>query len=488
MEKKSSAGRNQNGSRPSDANHSQNGKKSVSTDSAKKQKKGRKPLRPSASAASQSSRPQNGRSPKAAGAAKQNESTSVRLKAGKHRPSGRGRTRPQEAIEEQKRFLQKDEGTQGDYLTGKPAEQNKKPPSRYARKLKKVLLAFITIIVLVGISAALSFTVFFKIDEIEVEGHTRYSETDIIRASQIQTGDNLLLYNTSPAADNIKEAFSYIETVEINKQLFNKIIIHVTEATPTSIVESDGKYIVLSKSGKIVEIANKKNYNVPTVMGAKLKNVKLCAQVQYKDKNLKKYLDKILAAIADNQLKDEIITVDISNTSEITLVKKNGFKVVIGNFENVDYKIKTAAYIMKHNVKADAQGRLDVSLASAEGGKSYLKLGKETDESSSESSSLSPSTSQTSTAPEQPVQTEPEYTPDDGGYDEGSYDEGGYDDGGYDDGGYDDGGYDDGGYDDGGYDDGGYDDGGYDDGGYDEGGYDEGGYDDTYGSDEGGWE
>ena len=90
----------------------------------------------------------------------------------------------------------------------------------------------------------------------------------------------------------------------------------------------------------------------------------------------------------------EVSTVDISDTSGIKIIKKNGFRIIIGNFENVDYKIKTAAYIIKNNVKANAMGTLDVSLASAESGKSYLRLGEDWDEQSSEQNNSKPSDAQ----------------------------------------------------------------------------------------------
>lgn len=336
-----------------------------------------------------------------------------------------------------------------DYLDAQELDPPKKPPSPYVRKLKKFFLGFITIILLLGVCMILSFTVFFKIDTIKIEGKTRYKTEDIIKSSQINTGENLLLYNTGSAVKNIQNDFPYIETVDIEKRLFNSINIKVTEAVPNSILKSGGNYIVLSKSGKIVEIAGKKSYDVPMIIGAKISDAKLSAKVHFLDENLKRYLDKVLEAISDNNLKKDIATVDISDTSSIIITKKNGFKIVIGNFENVEYKIKTAAYILTHNVKDNASGTLDVSLASAESGKSYLHLG-ENYESSVQESSLSSKKEETSKSEnsgtqeqsdtettqtdegeepaevyEQPDYTddEPEYIPDETQYDYENYEE-----------------------------------------------------------------
>ena len=264
----------------------------------------------------------------------------------------------------------------------KPLAPPKEPMSPYLRKLRRVLLTAATVIVLLAICTVLSLTVFFKIDTIEVEGQTRYDHSEIISASKIEPGDNLILCNTSPGEKNIEETFPYIEEVSINKKLFNKISIEVREAVPASVVESDGKYIVLSKKGKILEVNDEMTYNVPAVMGAKLKNIKLGSSIEYKDQNLKKYLDRIITCLSELEM-DDIKTIDLSNTSRVLLIKNNGFTIILGTFENIEYKLRTAMNILENNVDSGKSGTLDVSLASSDGGKSYLRNDNEASKASS---------------------------------------------------------------------------------------------------------
>lgn len=355
------------------------------------------------------------------------ENTSSKLKL-KREPKKRT-MKQSEADAAAEKILERPHRRDEDIREVRPLAPPKQPASPHMRKIKRILLAVGTIIVLVAVCIVLSMTVFFKIEEITVEGKSRYDKDDIIASSMINIGDNLLLCNTSLGAERIKKDFAYIEEVQIEKKLFNKINITVTEAKPASIVESDGKFIVLSKSGKIIEINDKKKYNVPAVLGAKLQNIKLASTIQYKDSNLKKYLDRILNGLIDLEM-DDVITVDISDTSHITLVKENGFKIMIGNFESIEYKLKTAKHILDNNVKNQSDGgMLDVSLASPDGGKSYLKTGTETSEASKEeskkteessekkteeSSKPGEESSEPSSEPETAESAEPEYT-DDGG-------------------------------------------------------------------------
>ena len=247
----------------------------------------------------------------------------------------------------------------------------KAPSSPRVRKIKRVLFYIVTILVLVVICALVSLTVFFKIDSIQVEGRIRYESDEIISASMIKQGDNFILCKTSPGEREIYEKFPYIEEVDIYKKLFNKIIIRVKEATPTSIIESGGKYILLSESGKIIDISTDRQSNVPIILGARLEKPKLSSSVRYQDENIKEYIDEMIACAEKYDI-GTLETIDISNLSKIVLKISRGLSIVIGAPENIDYKLKTASKIMDQNISENDKGILDVSLAATEGGKSYF--------------------------------------------------------------------------------------------------------------------
>ncbi len=263
----------------------------------------------------------------------------------------------------------------------KPLPKAKEPSSPVKRMLKRLLFYTITVLVLVSVCFVLSITVFFKIDEIVVEGDTRYPAEDIISSCKIETGDNLILCNTSPGETEIWKKFPYIESVNIKKALFNKIVIEIKEAVPTSLIESDGKYVLLSESGKIIDISDKKQGDVPIIMGAKLMTPKLSSSVKYKDPKVEEYISDILRAAEEYKF-GVLKVIDISNLSKIMLETKKGLHIIIGTPENVDYKLKTAKKIIDKDIQDDDIGTLDVSLSSSDGGKSYFSSKKKLPETS----------------------------------------------------------------------------------------------------------
>ena len=253
-----------------------------------------------------------------------------------------------------------------------PIPPAKEPESVKKRKIKRIIFYTSALIITVIVSALLSLTVFFKIDEIYIDGKTRYSAEEIISASMIKKNDNLILCNTSDGVKNIIAKFPYVEDVDIQKKLFNKIAIKITEAKPFSMIKNGERYYVLSKKGKIIEINKENKYDVPVIVGAKLKSTKVCDYAEYENQNIKKYLNEVVSLVKKYEIKD-VSTVDVTSMTNIFLTKKNGFKLVIGSPENLDYKFQSAVSIINEHIAESDSGVLDVSMVDSEGARSYFK-------------------------------------------------------------------------------------------------------------------
>lgn len=111
------------------------------------------------------------------------------------------------------------------------------------------LLAF----VLICTAIALALTLFFRIRSIEVSGNDRYSRQEIIDAAVIGEGDNMFLMNKYNAAERIRKALPYIETVQFRRSLPDGLSIIVTECTDPAAIVQDGKAYLLCDTGNIVD-------------------------------------------------------------------------------------------------------------------------------------------------------------------------------------------------------------------------------------------
>lgn len=246
-------------------------------------------------------------------------------------------------------------------------KKSAKPFSARKRRRKIFAIYSSMVMVILVIAAFLCLTVFFKIDSISVEGKTRYSSNEIVDASGISIGTNMILCDTDSGIDDIKKKFPYIENVAIKKNPFNSVTIFVEEAKPTTAIETNGKFYILSAGGKIIEILDTNKYNVPLIKGAELKKTELSATIEYKLDGMNEIINSITEALKSNEI-NNVSTIDVTNPSNIKLSYDKRLTVIIGMPDNIDYKIKTAKILINDKLEKDSKGTVDVSMC-AEGGK-----------------------------------------------------------------------------------------------------------------------
>lgn len=102
--------------------------------------------------------------------------------------------------------------------------------SRLLRPLSVILAA-------VAIVAAL--TLFFKVENIEVTGAGRYRAEEIIAASGVETGDNLILLDRYRIAQRIYTSLPYITDVRPKQKFPNTLQIEVTETRALAAVQGE---------------------------------------------------------------------------------------------------------------------------------------------------------------------------------------------------------------------------------------------------------
>ena len=127
---------------------------------------------------------------------------------------------------------------------------------RYNRKRRRgsfaflyKLLAFVLICGAIGLALAM----FFKVEDIEVNGNSRYSKEQIVAAAEVKPGDNLFLLNKYDAAARIRQQLPYVETVQFRRVLPNRLVVQVTECRDPVAIKQDGTVYLLCNKGNIVD-------------------------------------------------------------------------------------------------------------------------------------------------------------------------------------------------------------------------------------------
>ena len=123
--------------------------------------------------------------------------------------------------------------------------------------LYKVLSIF-----LAAAAVIVACVVFFRVNSIEVVGNVRYTAQEVIDASGIQTGDNLIALPAGKVSASIRVQLPYVEGVAIQRAYPDGLVIRVTERSASASVDSaEGRWLITAQ-GKLLE---KDNGSVPTV-------------------------------------------------------------------------------------------------------------------------------------------------------------------------------------------------------------------------------
>ena len=112
------------------------------------------------------------------------------------------------------------------------------------------------LVIMLALVAAVVFgvAVFFKVSRVEVQGNSLYSAEQVVQASGIEVGDNLLTLNKATVAGNIITQLPYVEKVSVGRSMPDAVILEVQESTARFAVMSDTNVIwLISSSGKALE-------------------------------------------------------------------------------------------------------------------------------------------------------------------------------------------------------------------------------------------
>lgn len=92
----------------------------------------------------------------------------------------------------------------------------------------------------VAVALTMGATVFFQVETVAVTGNSRYSQEEIIKATGIQTGDNLFRMNKYQIAHQVLQGLPYVEELTIRRALPSTIVITVKEWDAVARVEAPG--------------------------------------------------------------------------------------------------------------------------------------------------------------------------------------------------------------------------------------------------------
>lgn len=243
----------------------------------------------------------------------------------------------------------------------------------YRFKLLFKSFTFFALITIIG--ASISLGIFFKIEKIEVLGDTRYTSEEIINSSKVKTGQNLVLLNKEKTKEKMEKTLPFLKVKNIKKTVPNKLTFEVEEVKNYAYIEQDGMCILFDEDKKIIEIKEDIEDHVLKIEGIEVIDPKVGEKIKIKSENKEKRLYEILDLLKNYEL-TEPTEVDLNNESKVIVGYQNRINILLGNLNELDYKMKTAAEIINNKLGKEEAGELDLSMLD-QGDTSYFRVKKQ---------------------------------------------------------------------------------------------------------------
>lgn len=204
------------------------------------------------------------------------------------------------------------------------------------------------ILILAALVAAC--VIFFRVEEITIQGNTRYTDQQIIEAAGIERGKNLFSVNKSRVARELLGKLPYIQSVSVRRKLPDTLSITVSEGNAAAAIAQGGKWWLVGINGKLLEEANSAPQNCAQVIGltplAPAVGTYLAAEEAQAAKV--ENLQALLPSLAETELLERVESIDLSEDYEVVFQCDGRFTVSLSTTleKGMDYWVRRfAAYV-----------------------------------------------------------------------------------------------------------------------------------------------
>ena len=244
----------------------------------------------------------------------------------------------------------------------------RRPPTRRRRSGSRKLYYLMLLVFIFAAGAALSMTVFFQIEGIEVVGFDRYNRDHIIEVSGIEPGDNLLRLNVSQIEQDIIYAFPYIASVHVRRRFPPRVELVVAEYDPEIVISENGELALITLQGKILDRGQRVTppEGIPVVSGLRLESYRPGQILSSPDNPHNRERIVMLRYLFDAAQSVDflpITNVDVSDRLNMRILHEDRLVLELGSEADLEYKLTFLHHVIENYVEPETQARLDISNA-----------------------------------------------------------------------------------------------------------------------------
>lgn len=223
---------------------------------------------------------------------------------------------------------------------------------------RRAMIGRTTLIPLIAVSAAIIvigmiligfFSSYFNVKKINVSGTGKYTEEELIEASGLECGIKLYRADTGKARKKILESFTGLYDVKVRKVLPSEIVIEPIYEVPKYYTEVTGEYFTLSESLRVLErLGSAKQCENAGLIYVSLPDVKraVTGEVLTLFSGDENYITQFLKVYSESSFYSDADRIYVKGKFDISVVKKDVYRVMFGSFHDCALKIKMAEKVL----------------------------------------------------------------------------------------------------------------------------------------------
>lgn len=289
------------------------------------------------------------------------------------------------------------------YRSSAPQVQRRVTRAEQLRiRRRKAIIGVLCVLAVLAVGIALSFNLLFKVTDFRVENADRttpadtgiYTEQQLIDATGIQVGDNLYGFSKKEKSDQLLAQMPYLDVATVTRQAPGTVIIRVQPAVERFKMAYNNSWLVLSEQLKVLRIEAEEPDNLveldaclpdgaatapgtfltldapsePTTLATALPagtETPETADEITETTTPNEVLDELLDELDQYGLLDGTTVLTMQDLTELSFLYEGRVSVQLGTANNLDYKIRFAAYIILDTggdgLASSDRGTLDVS-------------------------------------------------------------------------------------------------------------------------------
>lgn len=222
------------------------------------------------------------------------------------------------------------------------------------RRVKRRFIIFVFLLICGGIILTVLKAPLFDIKDIVCVGQKKLSEQQIIKESGLKKNENIFIAGVTAAEEKLMEN-PEIKKVSVQRVFPNKIKISVTEAVPAAYAKiNEKKVLIIDENGNI--ISNVENGektvtdNLIYVQGldvvSETPGKKITADTDVRAENF----FSCIATLKKIGMFGKVNYADFSDLSDIKLEYENRLEILLGDYDNMEYKLKFSKKVIDEKV------------------------------------------------------------------------------------------------------------------------------------------